>query len=233
MKKKTGQFYLYIFIFCFEPVHLLYRYMIAYIRDVALDYRFMAESFETSVPWSKVHVLIPAVKERIAKEARLRHVPGEPLISARVTQTYDTGCCVYFYFGFLFKGLNEPGMGGNLSTVVLVDRCVFENSDHLFCCFSCSLLFLLSSFFFVLCSLFFVLRSLFFVLLAKVFGEIEACARDTIMDFGGSISHHHGIGKHRTKWLETHHGSAALAMMKAMKKSIDPKNTFNTGNLLL
>ena len=79
----------------------------------------------------------------------------------------------------------------------------------------------------------FVLCSLFFVLLAKVFGEIEACARDTIMDFGGSISHHHGIGKHRTKWLETHHGSAALAMMKAMKKSIDPKNTFNTGNLLL
>ena len=74
---------------------------------------------------------------------------------------------------------------------------------------------------------------MFSVLLAKVFGEIEACARDTIMDFGGSISHHHGIGKHRTKWLETHHGSAALAMMKAMKKSIDPKNTFNTGNLLL
>jgi len=94
--------------------------MIAYIRDVALDYHFMAESFETSVPWSKVHVLIPAVKERIAKEARLRHVPGEPLISARVTQTYDTGCCVYFYFGFLFKGLNEPGTG-KWSIVLLVD----------------------------------------------------------------------------------------------------------------
>merc|ERR1711865_1249037 len=149
-------------------------YMIAYIRDVALDYKFMAESFETSVPWNKVHILIPAVKERIAKEARLRNVPGEPLISARVTQTYDTGCCVYFYFGFLFKGLNEP---------------------------------------------------------AKVFGDIEHCARDTIMQYGGSISHHHGIGKHRTKWLEEHHGATALAMMRAMKKAIDPKNTFNAGNL--
>tara|TARA_B110000211_G_C13793204_1_gene427158 strand:- start:249 stop:599 length:351 start_codon:yes stop_codon:yes gene_type:complete len=105
--------------------------MIAYIRDVALDYHFMAESFETSVPWSKVHVLIPAVKERIAKEARLRHVPGEPLISARVTQTYDTGCCVYFYFGFLFKGLNEPGTGSGLLWCWWID--VFlENSAHLF-----------------------------------------------------------------------------------------------------
>ena len=151
-------------------------YMIAYIRDVALDYRFMAESFETSVPWSKVHVLIPAVKERIAQEARKHNVPGEPLISARVTQTYDTGCCVYFYFGFLFSGLSDP---------------------------------------------------------AKVFGEIEHAARDTIIEYGGSISHHHGIGKHRTKWLETHHGPTALAMMRAIKKSIDPKNTFNSGNLLL
>ena len=53
------------------------------------------------------------------------------------------------------------------------------------------------------------------------------------MQYGGSISHHHGIGKHRTKWLEEHHGATALAMMRAMKQSIDPKNTFNTGNLLL
>ena len=151
-------------------------YMIAYIRDVALDYNFMAESFETTVPWTKVHTLCAAVKERIAKEIRIHRIPGEPLISCRVTQTYDTGCCVYFYFGFLFKGVAEP---------------------------------------------------------AKVFGQIEASARDTIIEHGGSISHHHGIGKHRTKWLEGHHGPIAIAMMRSMKKTIDPKNTFNSGNLLL
>jgi alkyldihydroxyacetonephosphate synthase len=28
--------------------------MIAYLRDVGLDYRIVAESFETSVPWDRV-----------------------------------------------------------------------------------------------------------------------------------------------------------------------------------
>ncbi len=28
--------------------------MIAYLRDIGLDYRIVAESFETSVPWDRV-----------------------------------------------------------------------------------------------------------------------------------------------------------------------------------
>jgi len=151
-------------------------YMIAYIRDVALDYNFMAESFETSVPWTKVHIICAAVKDRIAEEVKKRKIPGEPLISCRVTQTYDVGCCIYFYFGFLFKGVANP---------------------------------------------------------AHVFQEIESCARDTIVEHGGSISHHHGIGKHRTKWMEGHHGPIALKMMQSMKKSIDPTNCFGVGNMML
>lgn len=30
------------------------------------------------------------------------------LFSYRVTQTYDAGACVYFYFAFNYRGLSEP-----------------------------------------------------------------------------------------------------------------------------
>lgn len=30
------------------------------------------------------------------------------LLSYRVTQTYDAGACVYFYFAFNYRGLSDP-----------------------------------------------------------------------------------------------------------------------------
>lgn len=33
---------------------------------------------------------------------------GSPSCSFRVTQTYDTGACVYFYFAFNYRGLSDP-----------------------------------------------------------------------------------------------------------------------------
>lgn len=38
-------------------------YMIAYIRDFCLEYNVVAESFETSCPWSQVSSLCKNVKE--------------------------------------------------------------------------------------------------------------------------------------------------------------------------
>ena len=29
-------------------------------------------------------------------------------VYCRVTQTYDAGACVYFYFGFNYRGVSEP-----------------------------------------------------------------------------------------------------------------------------
>jgi len=31
-----------------------------------------------------------------------------PMIFCRVTQTYDAGACMYFYFGFKYAGLGDP-----------------------------------------------------------------------------------------------------------------------------
>lgn len=36
------------------------------------------------------------------------NVPKTPLISCRVTQTYDAGACIYFYLAFNFLSLHDP-----------------------------------------------------------------------------------------------------------------------------
>jgi hypothetical protein len=44
-------------------------------------------------------------KERIITSAKSKGVKVKPFVSCRVTQTYDTGACIYFYFGIVWDGL--------------------------------------------------------------------------------------------------------------------------------
>ena len=41
-------------------------------------------------------------------EYRRRKLPGKPFMSSRITQVYPTGVCIYFYFGFYYKGIPNP-----------------------------------------------------------------------------------------------------------------------------
>jgi FAD linked oxidases, C-terminal domain len=72
-----------------------------------MNYHFLSESFETSVPWSNVLSLCSNVKARIRQTCSKHNLPYEPWISCRVTQTYDTGACIYFYMGFVYRGMKE------------------------------------------------------------------------------------------------------------------------------
>jgi len=81
---------------------------IAYLRDFVMRHWVVAESFETSMPWSAVIPTCEAVKQRIEAEYRERGLPGQPFISCRVTQVYETGVCVYFYLAFWHKGVDQP-----------------------------------------------------------------------------------------------------------------------------
>lgn len=67
----------------------------------------------------------------------------------------------------------------------------------------------------------------------KVYEAIEAAARDEVMSLGGSLSHHHGIGKIRSRWMEEAVSPVGLSMIKAVKDFVDPMNTFANGNLFL
>jgi alkyldihydroxyacetonephosphate synthase len=48
------------------------------------------------------------VKRRIREEHAKRGLPGAPFVTCRVTQLYPTGVCVYFYFAYYFKNVENP-----------------------------------------------------------------------------------------------------------------------------
>ena len=150
-------------------------YMIAYLRDFGLRYSFIAESFETSCPWDAILPLCEATKATISTTAKRLGVKKEPFVSCRVTQLYDTGVAVYFYFGFVWTGLADP---------------------------------------------------------VKAFEVIEHEARETILRNGGSLSHHHGVGKLRKEWMQRTVGETGVEVLKAIKMGMDPKNVFGAGNLI-
>ncbi|CAI5732103.1 unnamed protein product [Peronospora destructor] len=85
-----------------------FTYVIAYLRDFALDYYFMSESFETAVPWTNASQLITDIKLAINLVAAKRNVKIPPLIACRVSQVYGAGVCVYVYYGINYFGINEP-----------------------------------------------------------------------------------------------------------------------------
>ena len=146
---------------------------IAYIRDFMMKHYILGESFETSVSWSQALSLCENVKRRLDEEYAKRKLPGKPFISARMTQVYQTGVCIYFYFAFYHKGIENP---------------------------------------------------------SQVFAELEHIARDEILRSGGSLSHHHGIGKHRRIFLPRIMSGTALEWSADVKRAIDPANIFGAGN---
>ena len=92
-----------------------------------------------------------------------------------MTQVYDAGACIYFYFGINYYGVSDP---------------------------------------------------------VKLYNDIEAAARDEILACGGSLSHHHGIGKIRKRWMQQTIGDQGIGMIKAVKNYVDPTNVFASGNLI-
>jgi len=148
-------------------------YAIAYIRDFLADYHVLGETYETTVPWSKVLDVCNAIAQKVDEQHRAYNLPGRPYISPRITQVYHTGVCIYFTHGFCAKGVEQP---------------------------------------------------------EEVFSAIERSLRQSILDAGGSISHHHGVGKLRRDFMPQTLSPAAIQMIKELKQSADPQNVFGIGN---
>ncbi|XP_020281461.1 alkyldihydroxyacetonephosphate synthase isoform X2 [Pseudomyrmex gracilis] len=149
-------------------------FVIAYIRDLGIEYGVLAESFETSVPWNRTLSLCRNVKSRIVRDCHARGI-RKYLVSCRVTQTYDAGCCIYFYMAINYLGVKNP---------------------------------------------------------VETYEEIEHAAREEILANGGSLSHHHGVGKIRASFYPEAVGDAGVALYRATKAHLDPHNIFATGNLV-
>lgn len=61
---------------------------------------------------------------------------------------------------------------------------------------------------------------------------MENAARDEILANGGSISHHHGVGKLRKQYMNRTVTEAAVGTIKSVKEYLDPRNIFGSGNLV-
>lgn len=55
---------------------------------------------------------------------------------------------------------------------------------------------------------------------------------DTIQENGGSLSHHHGVGRVLAPWMEGHLGKASMEALGAVKKHFDPNTIMNPGDTL-
>ena len=148
-------------------------YAIAYIRDFLTDYHIIGETYETTVPWSRIQEVCDAVAERAMAMHREFGLPGNAYVSPRITQLYHTGVCIYFTHGFSAKGAEHPD---------------------------------------------------------RIFAQIEHAMRETIMAHGGSISHHHGIGKLRRDFIAQTLTPASVELLREVKEGVDPGNVFGIAN---
>jgi alkyldihydroxyacetonephosphate synthase len=60
----------------------------------------------------------------------------------------------------------------------------------------------------------------------------KAAASDAILAAGASITHHHGVGRDHVEWYTHEIGALGVAMMKAVKATLDPAGILNPGVLL-
>ena len=65
----------------------------------------------------------------------------------------------------------------------------------------------------------------------KRYLECLDIAIKTSLKYGGNISHHHGVGTAKAKYLKDEHGEAGIAIMQGLKDALDPKGILNKGVL--
>jgi alkyldihydroxyacetonephosphate synthase len=61
---------------------------------------------------------------------------------------------------------------------------------------------------------------------------IKVVATDAIVAAGGTLSHHHGVGRDHAPWLREEIGEVGMRALRALKRSLDPTETMNPGILL-
>ncbi len=61
---------------------------------------------------------------------------------------------------------------------------------------------------------------------------IKAAASDAIVQNGGTISHHHGVGLDHLPWMEREKGAAGMALLRGAKAAVDPEGVLNPGKLV-
>jgi alkyldihydroxyacetonephosphate synthase len=61
--------------------------------------------------------------------------------------------------------------------------------------------------------------------------KTKRAASDAIMEGGGTITHHHGIGYEHAPWMREEVGEVSLDALRSLKKVMDPAGILNPGKL--
>jgi len=81
--------------------------------------------------------------------------------------------------------------------------------------------------------------SLYFTVLAGIRSEplavwsaVKSDVGDAISAAGGTITHHHAIGRDHAPWLEQEIGETGIRILRAVKRELDPSGIMNPGVLI-
>ena len=82
--------------------------------------------------------------------------------------------------------------------------------------------------------------SLYFTVLARrddadpagQWRALKAAATDAIIAAGGTLTHHHAVGRDHAPWLEAETGALGLEVLRAVKERCDPAGVMNPGVLV-
>ena len=61
---------------------------------------------------------------------------------------------------------------------------------------------------------------------------VKRAIQQAFVDHGGTISHHHGVGREHSPWLEQDISTEGVALMRGLFESADPKSNFNPDKVL-
>jgi alkyldihydroxyacetonephosphate synthase len=62
--------------------------------------------------------------------------------------------------------------------------------------------------------------------------RVKSAATQAIVEHGGALSHHHGIGKDHRPWMSAYLGPGGMRALAALKQAFDPHGIMNPGKLL-
>ena len=60
----------------------------------------------------------------------------------------------------------------------------------------------------------------------------KAAATEAILSAGGTITHHHAVGRDHGPWLVREIGEVGVELLRAVKRRVDPTAIMNPGKLL-
>jgi alkyldihydroxyacetonephosphate synthase len=81
--------------------------------------------------------------------------------------------------------------------------------------------------------------SLYFTVFARAADDpaaqwraLKTAATDAIVAAGGTLTHHHAVGRDHAPWLAAEHGALGVELLRAVKERCDPAGIMNPGKLL-